>query len=213
MPETDLRDAAPAASALRPTGPAAMETLPPRVMDPTLAKVLTAMASLRMKTKSVSSKPIWPPKPPPTVPIAVGADLGDASACCSCTRCTDCVLPAAICELRDNHARSESATAEEAGLQYSQDGETFGVGEDVRGNDFLGTEGLFGIDEFGEDATGLLALACDIGSALAQCDSIAGWKYVLAMEEGRGLLRSGMMAAVVESRCGGWRKRSRRRPC
>jgi hypothetical protein len=29
---------------------------------------------LRMKTKSVSSKPIWPPKPPPTVPMAEGAD-------------------------------------------------------------------------------------------------------------------------------------------
>jgi hypothetical protein len=29
---------------------------------------------LRMKTKSVSSKPIWPPKPPPTVAIADGAD-------------------------------------------------------------------------------------------------------------------------------------------
>jgi hypothetical protein len=29
---------------------------------------------LRMKTKSVSSKPICPPKPPPMVPMAVGAD-------------------------------------------------------------------------------------------------------------------------------------------
>ena len=77
MPETDLREAAPAASALRPTGPAAMETLPPRVREPTWAKVLTALASLRMKTKSVSSKPIWPPKPPRTVPIALGADLVD----------------------------------------------------------------------------------------------------------------------------------------
>lgn len=27
-----------------------------------------------MKTKSVSSKPIWPPKPPPNVPMAEGAD-------------------------------------------------------------------------------------------------------------------------------------------
>lgn len=77
MPDILFSDAAPAASALRPTGPAAMETLPPSVREPTCAKVLTALASLRMKTKSVSSKPIWPPKPPPTVPIAVGADLRD----------------------------------------------------------------------------------------------------------------------------------------
>ena len=34
----------------------------------------TAAASLRMKTKSVSSNPICPPKPPPPVAIAEGAD-------------------------------------------------------------------------------------------------------------------------------------------
>jgi hypothetical protein len=85
MPETPLSEAAPAASALRPTGPAAMETLPPRVSEPTCAKVLTALASLRMKTKSVSSKPICPPKPPPTVPIAEGADH-DPSASLATTR-------------------------------------------------------------------------------------------------------------------------------
>ena len=34
----------------------------------------TAAASLRMKTKSVSSKPICPPKPPPPVAMAEGAD-------------------------------------------------------------------------------------------------------------------------------------------
>lgn len=73
MPAMLLSDAAPAASALRPTGPAANDTLPPRVMDPACAKVLTAAVSLRMKTKSVSSKPIWPPNPPPSVPIALGA--------------------------------------------------------------------------------------------------------------------------------------------
>ena len=33
----------------------------------------TAAASFRMNTKSVSSKPIWPPKPAPPVPIAEGA--------------------------------------------------------------------------------------------------------------------------------------------
>lgn len=74
MPLTLLRDAAPAASAFRPTGPAAMETLPPSVMEPSCAKVLTARESLRIKTKSVSSKPICPPKPPPRVPMAEGAD-------------------------------------------------------------------------------------------------------------------------------------------
>ena len=34
----------------------------------------TAAASFRMKTKSVSSNPICPPKPPPPVAIAEGAD-------------------------------------------------------------------------------------------------------------------------------------------
>lgn len=29
---------------------------------------------MRIKTKSVSSKPIWPPKPAPPVAIALGAD-------------------------------------------------------------------------------------------------------------------------------------------
>jgi hypothetical protein len=50
-----------------------MDTLPPRVSEPACEKVLTALASLRMKTKSVSSKPIWPPKPAPPVAMAVGA--------------------------------------------------------------------------------------------------------------------------------------------
>lgn len=39
-----------------------------------MEKVLTAEASLRMKTKSVSSKPIWPPNPAPPVAMADGAD-------------------------------------------------------------------------------------------------------------------------------------------
>jgi hypothetical protein len=43
------------------------------VREPACEKVRTAAASLRMKTKSVSSKPIWPPKPAPPVPIADGA--------------------------------------------------------------------------------------------------------------------------------------------
>lgn len=66
--------AAPAASAFLPTGPAAILTLPPSVRDACWEKARTAAASLRMKTKSVSSKPICPPKPPPAVPTADGAD-------------------------------------------------------------------------------------------------------------------------------------------
>lgn len=78
MPATLLKLAAPAASALRPTGPAASETLPPSVSEPAWAKVLTAEASLRMNTKSVISKPIWPPKPAPPVAMAAGADHSEA---------------------------------------------------------------------------------------------------------------------------------------
>jgi hypothetical protein len=40
---------------------------------PCWENVRTAAASLRMKTKSVSSKPICPPKPAPPVPMADGA--------------------------------------------------------------------------------------------------------------------------------------------
>lgn len=74
MPATLFKLAAPAASALRPTGPAAIDTFPPSVIEPACANVRTAAASFRIKTKSVSSKPIWPPKPAPAVPMALGAD-------------------------------------------------------------------------------------------------------------------------------------------
>jgi len=73
-PATPFKLAVPAASALRPTGPAAIETFPPSVRDPAWAKERTAEASLRMKTKSVSSNPICPPNPAPAVAIAEGAD-------------------------------------------------------------------------------------------------------------------------------------------
>ena len=66
--------AAPAASAFLPTGPAAIETFPPRVRVPAWENVLTAAASFRIKTKSVSSNPICPPNPAPAVAIADGAD-------------------------------------------------------------------------------------------------------------------------------------------
>jgi hypothetical protein len=57
-PATPFKLAAPAASAFRPTGPAAILTFPPSVMAAAWANDRTAAASLRMKTKSVSSKPI-----------------------------------------------------------------------------------------------------------------------------------------------------------
>ena len=66
--------AAPAASALRPTGPAAILTLPPSVTEADCANARTAAASFKMKTKSVSSNPICPPNPPPAVARADGAD-------------------------------------------------------------------------------------------------------------------------------------------
>ena len=73
-PATPFKLAAPAASAFLPTGPASMDTFPPSVSEPCCENVRTAAALLRMKTKSVSSKPIWPPKPPPPVASAEGAD-------------------------------------------------------------------------------------------------------------------------------------------
>jgi hypothetical protein len=73
-PATPFKLAAPAASAFRPTGPAAILTFPPRVTEAACANARTADASLRMKTKSVSSNPICPPNPPPTVAMAEGAD-------------------------------------------------------------------------------------------------------------------------------------------
>jgi len=73
MPATLRSEAAPAASAFLPTGPAAIDTFPPSVSDPAWEKVFTALASLRINTKSVSSNPIWPPKPAPPVAMADGA--------------------------------------------------------------------------------------------------------------------------------------------
>ena len=63
MPATPFVLAAPLASAFLPTGPAAIETLPPRVKLPAEEKVLTAAVSFKIMTKSVNSAPIWPPNP------------------------------------------------------------------------------------------------------------------------------------------------------
>lgn len=74
MAATPLVLRAPAASALRPTGPAAIETLPPTSIEPACLNVSTAESAFRMKMKSVSSMPICPPKPPPPMAMADGPD-------------------------------------------------------------------------------------------------------------------------------------------
>ncbi|KAG5202744.1 hypothetical protein GY631_7434 [Trichophyton interdigitale] len=73
-PATPFMLAAPAASAFLPTGPAATETFPPSVIEPAWLNVRTAAESLSINTKSVNSKPSWPPKPAPAVVMAEGAD-------------------------------------------------------------------------------------------------------------------------------------------
>ncbi|KAH3686961.1 hypothetical protein WICPIJ_002059 [Wickerhamomyces pijperi] len=74
MAAADFRDAVPAASALRPKGPAAKETFPPKVMDPAWANELTASLVFKINTKSVNSNPICPPAPAPAVTMAEGGD-------------------------------------------------------------------------------------------------------------------------------------------
>ena len=75
--------------------------------------------------------------------------------------------PTPIRQSRNHNTTPESPTPEKARLEHGKNGQAFGVGEDLRRNDFVRAEGLFGIDEGGEDATGLLALACNIVLAFA----------------------------------------------
>jgi hypothetical protein len=63
IPATDLKLAAPLASAFFPIGPAATDTFPPSVTLPASENVLTALWSFKIMTKSVNSAPICPPNP------------------------------------------------------------------------------------------------------------------------------------------------------
>jgi hypothetical protein len=68
--------------------------------------------------------------------------------------------PGAIGQSRDDETAAEASGAKEAGLEDGNDGEALGAGENRGGDDLVGTEGLFGVDEGGENATAFLALGC-----------------------------------------------------
>ena len=167
MPATLLSDAAPAASAFLPTGPAAIETFPPSVNDPAWEKVFTALASLRINTKSVSSNPIWPPNPAPPVAIADGAlQLPSGS------RATTRPLPKradprnpALITVRIARPCIERLSQQPVPSIDPFDCHSFVdcfpylcVCEYRRRNDLLGSEGLARVDEGGQDLAALLAL-------------------------------------------------------
>lgn len=98
----------------------------------------------------------------------------DGAYCAGCrpvARCMSCpfpsralrrwmILPTAIREPRNDNTTPKPSTSQEASLENGQDGQALRIGEDGRRDDFVGAEGLFGIDEGGEDTSGLLALAC-----------------------------------------------------
>ena len=204
MPATLRRLAAPAASAFRPTGPAAIETLPPKVSEPAWANVLTALASLRMKTKSVSSKPICPPKPPPIVPMAEGADH-DPSASLATTMpepkravpkkpALKTVRMARPCVPKGQHAVRSRGTAGSSapphmdawlslGLSMcSVAGVThFCIGKHRGRNDLVGPKRLSRVHERRQDLARLPALACHavsdvIGQTMDRQPTHSSWK-------------------------------------
>ncbi|KAH9822014.1 hypothetical protein Tdes44962_MAKER10298, partial [Teratosphaeria destructans] len=67
--------------------------------------------------------------------------------------------PRAVRQTGDDHAGAKATGSEEAGFEDGEDGEALGVGEDGGRDDLVGTEGLSGVDEGGEDATALFAFA------------------------------------------------------
>jgi hypothetical protein len=71
----------------------------------------------------------------------------------------------------------------------------------LRWDDLVGTEGLFRVDEGGENLSSLLAFAWRVSEAEENARSTG--RDLLFMEEGSGLLMRGMMAVgVADSDCG-----------
>ena len=93
----------------------------------------------RMKTKSVISTPIWPPKPPPTVAMAEGADQ----------------VPSGRRAMM--RPRAERAEPRKPALMTVMMARPFAQVEDLWRDDLLGAELVVGVDKGGRDLGGLLA--------------------------------------------------------
>jgi hypothetical protein len=67
--------------------------------------------------------------------------------------------PRSIRESRDYNTTSETATAQETSFENGENGQTFGIGENLRWDDLIGAEGLLGVDEGSEDTSAFLTFA------------------------------------------------------
>jgi hypothetical protein len=65
--------------------------------------------------------------------------------------------PGSVSQSCDNDTTTEATTSQETSLEDGENGQAFGVCENLRWDDFVGTEGLLWVDERGEDATAFLA--------------------------------------------------------
>ena len=69
------------------------------------------------------------------------------------------LLPTPIRQPRNHNTTPKPPTPQEPRLQHRENSQALCVGEDVGRDDFVGAEGLFGVDEGGEDAARLFAFA------------------------------------------------------
>jgi hypothetical protein len=67
--------------------------------------------------------------------------------------------PRSIRESRDYNTASETAAAQETSFEDGKNGQTFGIGENLRWDDLIGAEGLLGVDEGSEETSAFLTFA------------------------------------------------------
>lgn len=185
-----------------------------------------------MKTKSVSSKPICPPKPPPTVPMAEGADQPPSGRRATTIpepkrpdprkpalktvriarpyRQTPCQLIVLLSRRVERNARL--AGPKHAG--WTRATTYFRIGKDLRRDDFVGAKRLSRVDEGGEDFARLLDFTCETSVSKRATSLIARLRagregHLLPTDEGRGLWIPRGMVGQVQEDCGyHWGERS-----
>lgn len=67
--------------------------------------------------------------------------------------------PGAVRQSRDNHAGTKACSAQESSLEDGDDGNAFGIGQDLRGDDLVWAKCLPRVDERCENAAALFTLA------------------------------------------------------
>jgi hypothetical protein len=67
--------------------------------------------------------------------------------------------PRSISESCDYNTASETTTAQETSFEDGENGQTFGIGKNLRWDDLIGAKGLLGVDEGSEDTSAFLTFA------------------------------------------------------